>query len=228
MEPTLEPVGETLDFRRISVLSSADAWTYVRPAYRSKRRTRSQPRPESREYPMPRAEASDDGHRPPKSERSALSRPPIAPARARLISLLVLAVVGASAVDVAIDGDHWPFSSYPMYGRLREAVVKMKRLYGVTGEGEVELVVPRHLDPFHEARLMTAFKRLGRRPDASEAVPAAMRGCLERYAALRAAGAHDGPELLGLRLYELSWPLATGAANRAEPAVRNLLAEVWQ
>lgn len=138
---------------------------------------------------------------------------------------LAAALVVAAAFEIVRDGDHWPLSSYSMFAELRATDVRLKRLYGVHDGRELALVVPRHLAPFHEARLMTALRRLGRRDDAPVARRAALRAVLERYEALRAAHEHDGPELEGLRFYELGWPLASGAANRDTPS-RRLIAEV--
>ena len=161
--------------------------------------------------------------------------PPVAPtpggapamtrARRALVLAIATLVVVATAFEIVRDGDHWPLSSYSMFAELRTPDVRLKRLYGVRGGHEVELVVPRHLAPFHEARLMTALRRLGRRPDGPAARRAALGACLQRYEALRVAQAHDGPALDGLRFYELGWSRASGAANRAAPT-RRLIAEV--
>lgn len=124
--------------------------------------------------------------------------------RRRIVVTLATLVVLASGVDVVRDGDHWPFSSYSMFAELRSHDVRMKRLVGIAAGHEVEIVVPRDLAPFHEARLLTAFRRLGRRDDAPEARRAALLGCLDRYEALRRAGAHDGPVLDELRFYKLT------------------------
>jgi hypothetical protein len=158
--------------------------------------------------------------------------PPVAravavpPPRVVLVALLIAFVVAGQLYDIVVDGDHWPFSSYPMFARPRELLVRVKRLYGVTESGEVPIVVPLHLAPFHEARLMTAFKRIGRREDRDARLEAALRWALERYEALRGAGVHDGPKLAGMRLYVLSWPLDAWAANRDQPDERRLLGEV--
>jgi hypothetical protein len=155
--------------------------------------------------------------------------PPVARmsgARMCLVSLLVVAIAAGQLCDTILDRDHWPFSSYPMFSRPRQMVVQMKRLYGVTANGEVPIVVPRHLAPFHEARLMTAFKRIGRRPDRDARLRAALRWTLDRYEALRASGRHEGPALRGIRLYIVTWPIDPQAANRDAPLRRQLVAEV--
>jgi len=150
---------------------------------------------------------------------------PMARSRVLLVNLLIAAIVLGQLYDTAADGDHWPFSSYPMFAQPREPLIRVKRLYGVTGDGEVALVVPRHLAPFHEARVMTAFKRIGRRPDRDQRLHAALEGVLARYDELRAAGEHDGPALDGVRLYVVTWPFDPTAANRDQPFERRLLGE---
>jgi hypothetical protein len=148
-------------------------------------------------------------------------------ARMRLVSLLVVGIAAGQLYDTILDRDHWPFSSYPMFSHPRQTmVVQMKRLYGLTANGEVAIVVPRHLVPFHEARLMTAFKRIGRRPDRDVRLRAALRWTLDRYETLRASGRHDGPTLRGMRLYIVTWPIHPQAANRDAPLQRQLVAEV--
>ena len=149
----------------------------------------------------------------------------ISPTRRTLVLAVTALLVVASAFEIVRDGDHWPLSSYSMFAELRSAEVRLKRLVGVRDGREVDLVVPLHLAPFHEARLMTAFRRLGRRDDGPQRRRDALAACLARYDALGHAGAHDGPELDALRFYELTWPLASGAANRDEPT-RRLIAEV--
>lgn len=155
-----------------------------------------------------------------RSTAASMSR-----SRRSLVVALAALLLTASAFEIVRDGDHWPLSSYSMFAELRTPDVRLKRLYGVHDGHEVELVVPLHVAPFHEARLMTALRRLGRRDDGPEARRAALHAILERYEALRVADAHDGPALDGLRFYELSWPLASGAANRDAPT-RRLIAEV--
>lgn len=171
---------------------------------------------------MPSAERCTDASAPrPPDATPAMTR-----ARRAVVLVLLSLVVAASAVDVVRDGDHWPFSSYSMFAELRLPDVHLKRLVGVHDGREIDLVVPLHLAPFHEARLMTAFRRLGRRVDGPHARREALAACLARYEERRAAGAHDGPPLDAIRFYELAWPLVSGAENRAEPSVRRLIAEV--
>lgn len=172
---------------------------------------------------MPRAERRDDEA---PSPNENVPDPLLGRTRRTLVAALVAGTLLATAFDVVRDGDHWPFSSYSMFAAPRAREVHLKRLFGVRDGRETELVVPRDLAPFHEARLLTALRRLGRRDDAPRARRAALDACLERYEALRREGAHDGPELDGLRFYELTWPLEDGAANRDHPASRRLIAEV--
>ena len=160
------------------------------------------------------------------SSRASGAAPPPGRARRTLVLTLVALVTAGWMVDVVRAGDHWPLSSYSMFAEPRAPDVRLKRLVGVHDGRELELVVPIHLAPFHEARLMTAFRRLGRRPDGAEARRAALAACLDRYEELRVAGVHDGPALETLRYEELVWPLEAGAANRAAPAVRRRIAEV--
>lgn len=150
---------------------------------------------------------------------------PMTRARRVLVGTIATLLVVASVFEIVRDGDHWPLSSYSMFAELRAPDVRLKRLYGVHDGHEMELIVPLHVAPFHEARLMTALRRLGRRGDGPDARRAALHAILERYETLRAAQQHDGPVLDGLRFYELSWPRASGAVNRESPS-RRMITEV--
>jgi hypothetical protein len=159
------------------------------------------------------------------AEVASADRPSISRARRALVLAVTACALVGSLFEIVRDGDHWPLSSYSMFAELRAADVRLKRLVGVHDGREVELVVPLHLAPFHEARLMTAFRRLGRRDDGPRLRRDALGALLARYDELRRVGAHDGPRLDALRFYELTWPLASRAANRDEPT-RRLIAEV--
>jgi hypothetical protein len=150
----------------------------------------------------------------------------VSTARRRVLAVLAAAIVLGQLYDTAVDGDHWPFSSYPMFARPRETTLRVRRLHGVTAAGdEVPIVVPRDLPPFHEARLMTAFKRLGRRPDRDARLSSALDATLALYEDGRSAGVHDGVALQGMRLYLVSFAFDPRAANRGAPDERRLLAE---
>jgi hypothetical protein len=151
----------------------------------------------------------------------------VAPARRLLVALLVAGIALGQLYDTAVDGDHWPFSSYPMFAQPREATLRARRLVGVTTGGqEIPIVVPRDLPPFHEARLMTAFKRLGRRQDRAAQLAGGLEAALALYERRRLAAKHDGPALRGMRLYLIGWPFDPEARNRRRPSERRLLAEV--
>lgn len=147
--------------------------------------------------------------------------------RRLLVMVLVAVIFLGQLYDTAVDGDHWPFSSYPMFARPREPTLRLRRLYGLTAAGdEIPIVVPRDLAPFHEARLMTAFKRLGRRPDRDARMAAGLEATLDLYERRRRSGAHDGPLLRGVRLYLIGFAFDPAASNRDAPSERRLLAEV--
>ena len=177
-----------------------------------------------------RARSSSAGPPGPASSPSAAPHAAtVPPARRRLVALLVAGIVLGQLYDTAVDGDHWPFSSYPMFARPRETTLRARRLYGVTPEGEeIPIVVPRALAPFHEARLMTAFKRLARRQDREAQLAGALEAALALHERRRRSGAHDGPALHGMRLYLVGWTFDPTAGNRNEPSERRLLAEAWR
>lgn len=141
---------------------------------------------------------------------------------------VILFILGASTYDIVRDEEHWPFSQYPMFNRATNSreLVRM-RLYGVTQDGqEIALIRYRDVFPFDQSRLSKGLGSLGDRPDASDAFHAVLLNCLGRYERQRLKGWHDGPPLVGLRLYRVSWQLHPQAANVHSPDARELLAEL--
>jgi hypothetical protein len=54
----------------------------------------------------------------------------------------------------------------------------------------------------------------------------ALQDCLARYEDLRRSGRHNGPALVGVRLYRLRWRLDRWARNVDRPDSRTLILEV--
>jgi hypothetical protein len=147
--------------------------------------------------------------------------------RYALANAIILVIVGASIYDIARDEEHWPFSQYPMFNRVTTSrELKWLRLYGVT-EGKEEIPLLRYADvfPFDQSRLSKGFGSIRSQGD-SASIHAALANCLVRYERLRQRGWHDGPQLRGLRLYEVRWKLDPRAANVDTPDSRELVGEV--
>jgi hypothetical protein len=150
--------------------------------------------------------------------------------RVRLVFVhaVILTIIGGSMYDIVTRQEHWPFSNYPMFSTVhRERVLTWPRLYGVTADGR-ELPLVRHdeLFPLDQSRLPLGLRRIHQETGAGPRLHAALADVLRRYEVRRAAGEHRGPELAGVRLYTVRWPLMPHAANLANPRWREQLLEV--
>jgi hypothetical protein len=145
--------------------------------------------------------------------------------RVLLVNCIIVFIISASIFDIVTDREHWPFSPYAMYSNIQGRNFKWIRLFGVTQEGEIS-APNRCFGPFDEPRLVTAFRRMKKRPNNHQLSNKAIRYCLHRYEALRFSGIHNGPPLQGLRFYEIELDLDVWARNKHQPYPRKLLYEV--
>jgi hypothetical protein len=151
-------------------------------------------------------------------------------ARRVLINLVLVAAIGGSIYDIALDREHWPFSQYPMFsGVWKSPTFTWLRLFGVTADGrEIALDDNAYVAPFDQSRLPKALKRMLEEREASAHVRMALGDCLRRYEELRRDARHAGPPLVAMRLYELEWTIDRQAANVDRPDRRRFIAEVRQ
>ncbi len=149
----------------------------------------------------------------------------------RLAVYLLMAVLcGGSAYDIVTDEEHWPFSQYPMFSWVeRQPTLEALRVVGVTREPrprEVPLLDSEWLYPFDQCRLQTAIARTWNNPQRRTLTSAMLADTLGRYEASRRGGAHEGPPLAAVRLYDMTWRLAPDAGNVDAPDAKRLLLEV--
>lgn len=149
------------------------------------------------------------------------------PKRRLVVAYALGAIIfGGALADLVRDTEHWPFSQYPMFSEVQAAqTFSMLRLYGIpqqSPQAEVPLDSNLYLQPFDNSRLPPALEHAARENRLDEA----MENCLTRYEALRREGRHDGPALVGMRLYRLTWTLQSSADNVDRPDRKELLAEV--
>ena len=153
----------------------------------------------------------------------------MSPSRILIANTVIGVILLGSLWDIATDSEHWPFSSYQMFSRLRsDRVLIRPRLYGVPQEEnrEIPLWEKEHIEPFDPSRLAKAFMKMQGSPNSGALFEAALRDLLKRYEKRRSEGKHNGPRLAALRLYELSWQLDPKARNLYQPEGKTLLAEV--
>jgi hypothetical protein len=155
------------------------------------------------------------------SSAIAISRP-----RLLLVYGLGAIIFGGALADLVRDTEHWPFSQYPMFSEIQQSkTYSMLRLYGVVERSpliEVPLDSNLYLQPFDNSRLPPALQHALRENRLDEGVT----DCLTRYETLRRAKRHDGPPLVAMRLYRLTWTLDPSASNVDRPDRKELLTEV--
>jgi hypothetical protein len=167
-----------------------------------------------------------------KKTATESSEPPgtIVMSRSRLWTVYGLGAVifGGALVDVVRDTEHWPFSPFAMYSRLDlSGTYSTLRLYGVVERSpliEVQLDSNLYLQPFDLSRLPPALKHAAQENTLDEA----MIDCLARYEVLRRARRHDGPPLVAMRLYMVTWKLDPSLSNIDRPDRKDLVTEVVQ
>ena len=146
--------------------------------------------------------------------------------RRALVHGVIAAILVPHLYDIARQQEHWPYSNYPMWARLsKEWHVMAVTPVGLSGDParpEVELSDPAYFAPMplHFQRLTFAGLR-----KASPRRDKVLGDYLRRYEDLRRAGRHDGPPLLGLRVYERYWNMDRHASNAGQPDRTTLVYE---
>ena len=147
--------------------------------------------------------------------------------RRMVFDAVALLIVFGAMFQILLGRDDYPFSSYRMYSGVHTSRAHTEvRLYGVDQEGrEVHLREKRYLHPFAQDRLQVALSRMARSPEAQGPIDTTLKFLLVRYESRRQSGQHSGPQLVGIRLYELEWTVQSGASNRNAPERKVLLSE---
>jgi hypothetical protein len=154
----------------------------------------------------------------------------VPPLRKALVELGLIGLLFGAAFDIYTRREHWPFSHYPMFSRVRqEARVLHHAIVAVPRDGSAEfpLYKSAHLHPFHWYRHRRAFKTMLEEPDRGvEAARIGLADCLERYERNRRSGRHDGPPLRAVRLYRVEWAIDPDAPDLIGREDRTFVAEV--
>jgi hypothetical protein len=152
----------------------------------------------------------------------------VAMSKPRLLVVYALGAVifGGALSDLVRDTEHWPFALYAMFSEISASkTYSMLRLYGVVQRSplvEIQLDNNAYLQPFDNSRLTDALEHARRENRLEEGVT----DCLTRYEVLRRTGRHDGPPLVAIRLYRVTWSFDPSASNVDRPDRKDLLAEV--
>lgn len=148
--------------------------------------------------------------------------------RKAAINLILAGFIAGSAYDIVTDQEHWPFSQYPMFAvAWTSPTFEWLRVFGVTADGrEFPLNSNAYIAPFDQSRLPKALRRMLADADGQRRVETALGDVLARYETLRRSGSHQGPPVVGMRLYELEYTIDRQASNVDHPDRRRFIAEV--
>lgn len=141
-----------------------------------------------------------------------------------VVNALLLALIGVHVFENVVDGEHWPFCSYPMYSEIEtDGSVTSYRVVGVRHDGSETLIHKNEfIHPFDQARLNEGLQHAhhGRSLGVH-----ALNDVLQRYERRRLGREHAGPPIVRVRLYRMTHPIEPWARNLHSPAERELLAE---
>jgi hypothetical protein len=152
--------------------------------------------------------------------------------REYLVYAVIFVITAGSVFDIATQREHWPFSPYSMFSSVRRdySLTRLK-LFGVTKTNttsEIPLTKPQYIQPLSDIQIQIALSKKKKLDDVSyeKYLEEALQHILSRYEVLRIAGKHDGPEILGIRLYRYEWKLDPMIHAPERPDARELIFEV--
>lgn len=134
--------------------------------------------------------------------------------------------------DIAAQTEHWPFSFYPMYGRVQKKQrLTVLALYGVMQEGSrtrlERIVSGDFVPPLSETRmrniLMTSWGRDGSAKNAKRDTADILHDYLKRYEARRIQGLHDGPPMIEAQLCQVMYGIKPDAASQKPRSIDPLI-----
>jgi hypothetical protein len=152
-----------------------------------------------------------------------MTTPGISRHRIWLVYVLAAVIVLGHVYEIISQGEHWPFSNYPMYSALRRTKnlldVQVRGVTDTSPEKEISFDHTHYLAPLPDVYLRNAAQQAvvaARRGDA-QARDAIAADVLKLYETRRAANLHHGPPLAAVRIYELRWIVDPRATNAASP-----------
>lgn len=163
------------------------------------------------------------------ASKGEISTGRISKGRRSLLNIMLIGLSIASAYEIAVRGEHWPFSSYPMFSKTRtEGRVLHHALLAIPKDGSeaFPLYESKYIYPFLWYRQRAALRRMLNGPGGTEAVKKGLEDTLARYEYNRQKGRHDGPELRSLQLYEIDWAVVPDAPDFIQSEKRDFIAEV--
>lgn len=124
-------------------------------------------------------------------------------------------ILFGQVVDILIAREHWPFSHFPMYTGIQKEEYQRNRPEGILPDGS-EISLVDYFVPLSPGKVSNVIVSYGSHdPDKHN------QRCAEEYykwyVRSRELGRHDGPEILGVRVYELQWTINENADNIDSP-----------
>jgi hypothetical protein len=162
---------------------------------------------------------------------------PMSRVRIGLVLSLAFVLVAGHANDIIKQREHWPFSFYPMYGRVqRRPVLKMPALYGLMQQGKRakgQRITRSYVPQLSEARirniLLAAWGRDGSAPGAKQKVAAILRDYIRMYEDRRRKGfikdenGDPMPQMVEAQFVMITWSVKPNAPNRRARSVDAIL-----
>jgi len=153
--------------------------------------------------------------------------------RVALVLLLAAFLVGGHLYDITTQREHWPFSFYPMYGRVQKKPRLQVLTLCVITRGDdgkrhmMRITDDKYVPALGEARLrnilMAAWGRDGTQPGAVRRTGDVLRAYLREYEANRARNLHDGPPALEAQLCQMTWRVKGDASSQKARSVESLI-----
>jgi hypothetical protein len=143
-----------------------------------------------------------------------------------VLSLAIVLIVG-HAYDIIVQREHWPFSYYPMYGRVqKKRQLKVPALYGKMQQGKRakgQRITRSYVPQLSEARirniLIAAWGRDGSARTAHRSVAAILHDYIKLYESRRIAGLHDGPPMVEAQFVVITWVVKSNASSKRARSV---------
>ncbi len=147
--------------------------------------------------------------------------------RLMVYAWLAILIVGHS-VAIIDKSELWPFSPYRLYSRLyRSDPHHVMMLYGVSADGSETRLSAAHFQPIDRGRLHRVLNRTLHGSTTQDEFHDRLIAWAALYEGKRQQLGHDGPQLVGMRLYVERHFFRADVANRYTPDERELKGQVF-